>query len=778
MADQDLDILRGAISELQAGFNKLTTSAGGASTALGGMISTLGQGKSSLDTYSSLMDQAAKGVGSFAKAVPLAGSAVAGGLNLMSASLGKTLETSDRLNKTYSTAASSGLALGESLTQMADRGAKFGLAIGLNEQQAQLYGKVLVQNSNSLARLGGTAQQGALRMEDTFAATGRFRIGLQNLGVSYEDQIEGVGDYLRLQTTLGLAQKQTNDQLAVGAKNYLVEMQGLAAITGQNRQEMQKQRETALGEQKFRAQYELQLRKAAQLEAQGRTEEAAALRKGAQGLLTLDNIVASADKELAKGFRDLSTGMVNSPEAQKAIMATGGAGQEIMRQLKQGIISPVEAAQKLSQAVGKTTDRMLPLAAASDSYGKTFGNLSDQLKFSQLSQNDVVKQATEFERKQMAVAKDTASEQARANSASNKARFVNIGAQDAVVGMQDAALDAANKLGDLGLQYVPQLADEFKKLTTQVTGVIKTSKSFEDAMRRLADLASTGIAGGPAAKPGSAEDRGMGGAASRVLNDISRAVTGNRGGAAPSTGQNNGAPVTGAAPTPGGLTAQQRTQLEGLSIKKGALAEGAPLSQKVIDAARAIQESFPGAKFTSFNDPVKGRSANSAHSTGNAVDIVVPAAQAATLKKLLNTLGAKKVVDEIRAPANPAAAASWGPHIHAEFAQGGISSGPKTGYAAMLHGLEAIVPLPNNKKIPVEIKMPQLGMPNQPFGGSDAPQMQGIEKSLSAMADNLKTAMSTQGGSMDPLISLLTEMVNGQKTQNATMAKLLQVSRS
>ena len=773
MADQDLDILRGAISELQAGFNKLTTSAGGASTALGGMISTLGQGKSSLDTYSSLMDQAAKGVGSFAKAVPLAGSAVAGGLNLMSASLGKTLETSDRLNKTYSTAASSGLALGESLTQMADRGAKFGLAIGLNEQQAQLYGKVLVQNSNSLARLSGTAQQGALRMEDTFAATGRFRIGLQNLGVSYEDQIEGVGDYLRLQTTLGLAQKQTNDQLAVGAKNYLVEMQGLAAITGQNRQEMQKQRETALGEQKFRAQYELQLRKAAQLEAQGRTEEAAALRKGAQGLLTLDNIVASADKELAKGFRDLSTGMVNSPEAQKAIMATGGAGQEIMRQLKQGIISPVEAAQKLSQAVGKTTDRMLPLAAASDSYGKTFGNLSDQLKFSQLSQNDVVKQATEFERKQMAVAKDTASEQARANSASNKARFVNIGAQDAVVGMQDAALDAANKLGDLGLQYVPQLADEFKKLTTQVTGVIKTSKSFEDAMRRLANLASTGIAGGPAAKPGSAEDRGLGGAAGRVINDISRAVTGNRGGAAPPGGASAAAAAPGA-PAAGGVPAG----LEGLNIKAGAVSAQAPLNQKVIDAAQAIVKQMPGVKFTSFNDTVKGRGANDSHSQGNAVDIVIAPEQAETLKKLLNTLGARKVVDEMSRPANPAAAASWGPHIHAEFAQGGISSGPKTGYAAMLHGLEAIVPLPNNKKIPVEIKMPQLGMPNQPFGGSDAPQMQGIEKSLSAMADNLKTAMSTQGGSMDPLISLLTEMVNGQKTQNATMSKLLQVSRS
>jgi hypothetical protein len=34
---------------------------------------------------------------------------------------------------------------------------------------------------------------------------------------------------------------------------------------------------------------------------------------------------------------------------------------------------------------------------------------------------------------------------------------------------------------------------------------------------------------------------------------------------------------------------------------------------------------------------------------------------------------------------------------------GGILSGPKSGFQALLHGTEAVVPLPDGKKIPVEI---------------------------------------------------------------------------
>jgi hypothetical protein len=39
------------------------------------------------------------------------------------------------------------------------------------------------------------------------------------------------------------------------------------------------------------------------------------------------------------------------------------------------------------------------------------------------------------------------------------------------------------------------------------------------------------------------------------------------------------------------------------------------------------------------------------------------------------------------------------------FAVGGIASGPKSGYGAMLHGTEAVVPLPDSREIPVELRI-------------------------------------------------------------------------
>jgi hypothetical protein len=37
------------------------------------------------------------------------------------------------------------------------------------------------------------------------------------------------------------------------------------------------------------------------------------------------------------------------------------------------------------------------------------------------------------------------------------------------------------------------------------------------------------------------------------------------------------------------------------------------------------------------------------------------------------------------------------------YQYGGIASGPKSGYTAMLHGTEAVVPLPGGRSIPVEM---------------------------------------------------------------------------
>ena len=37
------------------------------------------------------------------------------------------------------------------------------------------------------------------------------------------------------------------------------------------------------------------------------------------------------------------------------------------------------------------------------------------------------------------------------------------------------------------------------------------------------------------------------------------------------------------------------------------------------------------------------------------------------------------------------------------FSKGGVSKGPVSGYSATLHGTEAVVPLPDNRSIPVSL---------------------------------------------------------------------------
>ena len=46
------------------------------------------------------------------------------------------------------------------------------------------------------------------------------------------------------------------------------------------------------------------------------------------------------------------------------------------------------------------------------------------------------------------------------------------------------------------------------------------------------------------------------------------------------------------------------------------------------------------------------------------------------------------------------------------YSQGGIADGPTAGYPAVLHGREAVVPLPNGRSIPVDIGKQQMGNNN------------------------------------------------------------------
>jgi hypothetical protein len=86
-----------------------------------------------------------------------------------------------------------------------------------------------------------------------------------------------------------------------------------------------------------------------------------------------------------------------------------------------------------------------------------------------------------------------------------------------------------------------------------------------------------------------------------------------------------------------------------------------------------------------------------------------------------------------------------------EYANGGVASGPLSGYSATLHGTEAVVPLPDNRSIPVTVTKEAESKQSNP--------------DTVAMLDNLSRQAS-----------LLNEILRTLKDGNTIQSGILQAS--
>ena len=95
------------------------------------------------------------------------------------------------------------------------------------------------------------------------------------------------------------------------------------------------------------------------------------------------------------------------------------------------------------------------------------------------------------------------------------------------------------------------------------------------------------------------------------------------------------------------------------------------------------------------------------------------------------------------------------------YDKGGIAVGPISGYKALLHGIEAVVPLPDGKNIPVEL------------------MTESFEEKISAMISSLaKTDSSTDDRIpqlLSRMVALQEEMTNLQKSNNKTSNRMVRV---
>jgi hypothetical protein len=107
-----------------------------------------------------------------------------------------------------------------------------------------------------------------------------------------------------------------------------------------------------------------------------------------------------------------------------------------------------------------------------------------------------------------------------------------------------------------------------------------------------------------------------------------------------------------------------------------------------------------------------------------------------------------------------------GDPVHFSFGDGGIASGPTSGYMAELHGPEAVVPLPDGKTIPVRIEGGDFG---------DAKS-----KDMSDMMNQFRSSMESMINQMNnrDLVNMMDEMVRAQKDSNSIQEKLLRAAAS
>ena len=91
----------------------------------------------------------------------------------------------------------------------------------------------------------------------------------------------------------------------------------------------------------------------------------------------------------------------------------------------------------------------------------------------------------------------------------------------------------------------------------------------------------------------------------------------------------------------------------------------------------------------------------------------------------------------VQAPTQGQSGSLAGTYSPPSAAEGGILSGSTAGFAATLHGTEAVVPLPDGKTIPVEISTPNA---NQPMASENT-------------FKNLTAAVNQQTGVLNQILS-------------------------
>jgi hypothetical protein len=658
---QQLQGLEEAAKSSQVGlsaFGKATQKgAGDLTKGLAGFAMQVGKGDTNFKSLNTIVDITSDALAGMAKAIPYAGDAVAAGLKAAAEGAKFMLDQMDQTTKAFNDLGAAGALAADGMTGLQQQFLKSGLSL-------QTYSKLVSENGQALARMGGMVNDGAKAFtnitEHFTNLTGGGDDALRKLGMNSEQIGDTVAAFVTQQTRLGRSQQMSSDELRAGTRAYALELDALQKVTGMSREAIQKQQDAALSESRFRANYESKM-------AEG-TPQAIAAAKAMMALQTQMNAIGP---ELGQATRDLMSGAANTEASTKLMASTGGAAQDIINRLKDGQIDQSQAAKEMQDAVRRTGVAARENAKFVDKSNSAYLDYAQQRDLETatiLADGTVVKKVQD----------------AQINKTDDLTK-TTIDAQKNMEGLN-------REMQKLGFTFLPGAAKATEAVTKAMNGLVKYINE------KILGIAEEG----PAREAPASEFDAMGnvtGVSAAQTPEEEAALRANPAYAAARKQAGAGT----ASPT-----SQSDLASMGLKIKQGDVqAEGATISNQLIELAKKVQAEIPGfAYFSGFNDKYHQGKNASKHPKGMAMDFALQKApspeEGRQIADMLRSMGASYVQDEYN---NPSAASTAG-HIHAEVsaARGAILSGPASGYKPNLtmHGTEAIVPL-NNPNVAASI---------------------------------------------------------------------------
>jgi hypothetical protein len=654
-------------------------------SAIGGSMGSFAKGLAEGDTkftsLNPLIDGVVGAMAKLAEAIPFVGGALSGAMKLAAEGAKFMNQQLQVATDTFQELSSVGALTTKGMSGVQEQFLRSGLPL-------ESFRRQIMANSNALATFRGSVGSGA---DDFSKIVGAVVDGageeLRRLGFSADAMGEATAGFVKMQSTLGLAQQKTNSQLARGAAEYAKELDTLAKLTGQQRKQIEEQQDAALSEGRFRAQYD-------EMVAQGQEKQAKAL-------LDFQTQVNALSPQFAAGIRDMSTGLTNSQAAIKAFNTTGGAVQGIVERLKRGEIDQSQAMRELQAATKQQMGTTRTFAKAMGDGNDVFIDYAQTSKLVNAEQKDLAKVQADAV-KQMTKGQDPLT--------------------DAAVGAQQGLEKMSREVNNLAFQILPNYASVLKSTTdVMYQGIRKLSGALGVPSPVGGGGAGGAGGGGAGAAPGGRGGRGAGGG-------------GAGGGAAGGTGALSDYLVFG-----GNTGSQANFDALDTDFKNRFIAMAQEYNQITGDKLR-INSAYRSAEDQAALMARGGNGANpiaqpgmSLHQRGIAVDVN------SEQRRTLQSMGLLGKYNMAGLPNDP-------PHIQS-LAMGGVATGPKSGYAATLHGNEAVVPLPDGRTIPVE--MPSLS--------------NNIEQQVSMLGAQLAT---------------MQEMVRYMRDGNAISTKLLQAANN